>query len=186
MLRLPLIRQDLDKLNGQIFSRQEVYLQFSPEKMNRKTAEVTALLAPDRIVEGSNFKIVGKRIGAGNFGEVRIGENIDTHDKVAIKIERTYYQTSKGAKNATVSLKHEYDMLRKIYHGYPRGYKINGIPRLFHFGRCGKANCMVMELLGANLEDLFELVGHQFSMKTVLMIAFQLLDRKVKIRSFMV
>ena len=37
---------------------------------------------------GTEFKIVGKRIGAGNFGEVRIGQHIPTGEKVAVKIER--------------------------------------------------------------------------------------------------
>jgi hypothetical protein len=27
-------------------------------------------------------------------------------------------------------LRHEYDMLKRIYHGYPKGYKINGIPKV--------------------------------------------------------
>ena len=37
---------------------------------------------------GSEFRIVGKKIGAGNFGEVYLGENVDTKEKVAIKVER--------------------------------------------------------------------------------------------------
>ena len=135
--------------------------------------KVSEQLAANRMV-GTEFKIVGKKIGAGNFGEVRIGENVRTGEKVAVKIERI--AQPKGV-TASVRLQHEYDMLRKVYHGFPRGHKINGIPKLFHFARSGKVDCLVMELLGANLEDLFELVGQRFSLKTVLMIAFQLLDR---------
>ncbi|XP_059086697.1 casein kinase I-like [Tigriopus californicus] len=135
--------------------------------------QVSSHLGSNKMV-GKDFRIVGKRIGAGNFGEVRIGENTQTHEKVAIKIERI--ANPKGV-SATIRLKHEYDMLRKIYHGFPKGHKINGIPRFHYFGKCGSVDCLVLDLLGTNLEDLFELVGQLFSMKTVLMIAFQLLDR---------
>ena len=37
---------------------------------------------------GTEFRIVGKRIGAGNFGEVYLGENVTTGQKVAVKVER--------------------------------------------------------------------------------------------------
>lgn len=45
-------------------------------------------MAPNRLIAGSEYKIVGKKIGAGNFGEVRLGESVKTGEKVAVKIER--------------------------------------------------------------------------------------------------
>lgn len=36
------------------------------------------------ILVGSHFKL-GKRIGKGNFGEVRIGKNVKSNEDVAIK-----------------------------------------------------------------------------------------------------
>lgn len=49
-----------------------------------------------------------------------------------------------------------------------------GLPKLYYFAQEGDYNVMVIDLLGPSLEDLFEYCRRKFTLKTVLMIAIQM------------
>jgi hypothetical protein len=51
-----------------------------------------------------------------------------------------------------------------------------GVPQVHHFGQEGLHNVLVIDLLGPNLEDLFDMCGRKFTIKTVCMSAKQMVS----------
>lgn len=105
---------------------------------------------------------MGRKIGSGSFGDVYLGNNIETGAEVAIKLE--------SAKTRRPQLALEYHVYRVLAGGV-------GIPIVRWYGKEGSYNVMVMEILGPSLEDLFKFCSRRFTMKTVLLLANQVLSR---------
>jgi serine/threonine protein kinase len=110
---------------------------------------------------GGKYRL-GRKIGSGSFGDIYLGTNIQTDEEVAIKLE-------------SVRAKHPQLLYEsKIYRILQGGV---GIPNLHWFGVEGDFNVMVLDLLGPSLEDLFNYCTRKFALKTVLMIADQMISR---------
>src|SRR5215472_13369736 len=54
------------------------------------------------------------------------------------------------------------------------GHSLDGIPSAYYFGQEGLHNILVIDLLGPSLEDLFDHCHRKFSIKTVVMVAKQM------------
>ena len=105
------------------------------------------------------YKLV-KKIGSGAFGEIYKGQHLHNNEECAVKLE--------PAKSKFPQLYYE-AKLYKIFNGAV------GLPKMHFFGQEGDYNVMVIDLLGPSLEDLFEYCRRKFTLKTVLMLAIQML-----------
>ncbi|XP_062189035.1 casein kinase 1-like protein 3 isoform X2 [Phragmites australis] len=114
----------------------------------------------DRIV-AAKFKL-GRKIGCGSFGEIYLATHVDTYEIVAVKIE--------SSKTKHPQLFYE----AKLYNALQGG---SGIANVKWCGVDGEENVLVIDLLGPSLEDLFVYCGRKFSLKTVLMLADQMVTR---------
>ncbi|KAK6161288.1 hypothetical protein DH2020_004669 [Rehmannia glutinosa] len=96
------------------------------------------------------------------FGFLKYGVNIQSGEEVAVKME--------SVKTKHPQLYYESKLYMLLQGG-------TGIPHLKWYGVEGEHNAMVIDLLGPSLEDLFNYCNRKFTLKTVLMLADQLINR---------
>jgi len=106
-------------------------------------------------------------LGIGLFGEVYLGENINTviiifwGKEIAIKVENLYHDST---------LKEEINVYKEIGPAF-------GIPKIFWSGYENQYRVLVMERLGLSLDHLFNTCHKKFSDKTILVLADQMISR---------
>jgi len=116
---------------------------------------------------GAKYRL-DQRIGSGAYGVVYLGTDIDAGKRVAVKMELQTVRNPKLAK--------EYEIYKILSKGV-------GISRVHWFGKAGKYNALVLDVLGPSLYDLFKFCGRKFTLRTVLMLADQMLTRVEYIHS---
>ncbi|KAG2447120.1 hypothetical protein HYH02_007866 [Chlamydomonas schloesseri] len=112
-------------------------------------------------IVGGKYRL-GRKLGGGSFGEIFLGTNLQTGEEVGVKLE--------PVKARHPQLLYESKLYKILQGGV-------GIPNLRWYGIEGEYNVMVIDLLGPSLEDLFNFCGRKFSVKSVLMLADQMISR---------
>ena len=110
---------------------------------------------------GQRF-LLRRRIGSGSFGEIFMGKDLETGEDVAIKME---------------SINSHCPQLRNESKVYKTLAGAVGIPSMKWYGLQPDYVVLVMDLLGKSIQTLFESAKHSFSLKTVLMLADQMISR---------
>ena len=127
---------------------------------------------------GGKYKL-NKKLGHGAFGDVYQGSllvydlaiHVITHEEFAIKLE--------PMKSKHPQLFHEARIYKELQPGGISHCNIDGIPKVHWFGIEGEYNAMVIDLLGPSLEDLFNYCKQHFNLKTVLILADQMVYIKL-------
>ena len=113
------------------------------------------------VLVGGRYKLV-REIGSGSFGHVHLAIDLTNHEQVAVKLE------SQNTRQPRLLYEKE------LYNFLQGGV---GVPQIRWYGQETDYNVLVMDLLGPSLEDLFNFCSRRFSMKTVLMLADQMISR---------
>jgi len=117
--------------------------------------------AKTEFVVGGRYKLI-RKIGSGSFGDIYLALNLTNGEEVAVKLE--------AIRARHPQLLYESKVYRLLQGGV-------GIPHVRWFGQEKDYNVLVLDLLGPSLEDLFNFCSRRFTMKTVLMLADQMIGR---------
>jgi casein kinase 1 len=104
---------------------------------------------------------ITRKIAEGSNRSIYLGSNTQTNEEVAIILEHQQKESNIFFES-------------RIYRVLQEGM---GIPKLLWSGNESGFNVIVLELLGPNLKHLLAYCRHTFSLKTVLLLAEQLISR---------
>uniref|UniRef100_A0A5S6R1S2 non-specific serine/threonine protein kinase n=1 Tax=Trichuris muris TaxID=70415 RepID=A0A5S6R1S2_TRIMR len=113
------------------------------------------------VVLCNKYRII-RKIGSGSFGDIYLAINKCNGEEVAVKVE--------SVKSRHPQLHYESKVYRLLQGGI-------GVPHIKWYGGEYGCNILIMDLLGPSLEDLFNFCSRRFTMKTVLMLADQMIGR---------
>lgn len=116
-----------------------------------------------------------EQLGAGAFGEIYSGVDMQNGQPVAIKLEPVDAEHPQLAYEARV-----YNQLNVALFDARSDV---GVPRMLYNGVEGQFNVLVMERKGSNLENLFNQCGRRFTLRTVLLLADQMLHVVSKVHA---
>ena len=112
---------------------------------------------------GKHYKMsFNDKIGHGGFGQIYLGHDLLNGAPLAVKVEAIDTHSSK--------LKSEAKILNLLQGG-------TGIPALYAYIEEKKCKLILMELLGKNINTLFKICKKVFSLKTVLTLSYQMINR---------
>ena len=115
-------------------------------------------------------KLIGKYeiealIGKGSFGKIYLATELKTKKKFAIKIEILEKHSNKSE-----TLENELHIIKLLENE-------QGFPLIYDYYKTEYLGILIMNLLGKNLESFLKKHDGSFSLKSVLLIAVQLLNR---------
>ena len=108
------------------------------------------------------FKLTDEKIGSGRFANIFKGRNSESGQELAIKVKKQQFDDSHHLSNEA--------SMYKIFLGDELSKQF--LPEIYFLSE----DCIAMEMLGPNLEDLLTKCKGKFSLKTVLMLAEQMIN----------
>lgn len=107
-----------------------------------------------------------KKLNFGTFGEIYLGEDKISLEKVAVKIENLSSSFPQLVYESRI-----YKQLQMV-----KNYREKGVPKFISIGTIDKRSSMAVEVLDKNLQELLQYCSGRFNRQTTLSIGLQIIE----------